>query len=378
MWVVACRSWLNLLSDAAIGTTKKKDHTKMQVEIVKKEQQPHASGEILEFRVNNVESAFANALRRIMLAEIPTLAIEKVTVNSNTSCYHDEMIAHRLGLVPLLSTQVDKYSFPHDCPCGGLQTEPPCEHCQIQGRLRVRCDVSHTSVVVTSHDIAIDPASGVVPMSADPGIWLLTLGRGQEIDVTFRVMKGIAKMHAKYMAVGTVSMQYRMDIRLNDAGLAALPLPERTAWVRRCPAEVFAIDEVSKQVVVERPADCIYCRECLSTEAPFNDLPAPLVAVAPRVSGGRHSVTFRIETTGVMRSIEVVSRAVNILRSKLVRVGDALDEEMKKQGLLGGGGGAVAPPATRGIGIAPTAPIVPNADYMPPDGDDDVIGKKSL
>ena len=43
----------------------------------------------------------ANALRRIMIAEIPTVAIEKVNLYQNTSLLPDEMLCHRLGLVPL-------------------------------------------------------------------------------------------------------------------------------------------------------------------------------------------------------------------------------------------------------------------------------------
>jgi DNA-directed RNA polymerase I and III subunit RPAC1 len=35
------------------------------------------------------------------MAEIPTMAIEKVYVYNNTSVMHDEILAHRLGLVPI-------------------------------------------------------------------------------------------------------------------------------------------------------------------------------------------------------------------------------------------------------------------------------------
>jgi DNA-directed RNA polymerase I and III subunit RPAC1 len=41
--------------------------------------------------------------RRILLAEIPTMAIEKVFVYDNSSILHDEFLAHRLGLVPIFA-----------------------------------------------------------------------------------------------------------------------------------------------------------------------------------------------------------------------------------------------------------------------------------
>ena len=43
----------------------------------------------------------ANALRRIILSEIPTVAIEKVNMWQNTSIIPDENLAHRIGLIPI-------------------------------------------------------------------------------------------------------------------------------------------------------------------------------------------------------------------------------------------------------------------------------------
>ncbi len=48
-----------------------------------------------------IDASIANAFRRILLAEIPTMAIEKVYINNNTSVIQDEVLAHRLGLIPL-------------------------------------------------------------------------------------------------------------------------------------------------------------------------------------------------------------------------------------------------------------------------------------
>ena len=53
--------------------------------------------------------SFANALRRIILVETPTLAIEVVKVIENTSVFHDEFLAHRLGLIPIHSATVNSY-----------------------------------------------------------------------------------------------------------------------------------------------------------------------------------------------------------------------------------------------------------------------------
>ena len=53
------------------------------------------------FDLTGAEPPLANALRRIMIAEIPTMAIEKVEMWQNTSVIPDENLAHRLGLIPI-------------------------------------------------------------------------------------------------------------------------------------------------------------------------------------------------------------------------------------------------------------------------------------
>jgi DNA-directed RNA polymerase alpha subunit len=62
----------------------------------------------LEFDLVGVDAPIANALRRIMIAEIPTMAIERVNMYDNTSIIQDEVLAHRLGLIPV---QADPNQF---------------------------------------------------------------------------------------------------------------------------------------------------------------------------------------------------------------------------------------------------------------------------
>lgn len=55
----------------------------------------------LTFDVAGIDASLANALRRILLSELPSVAIEHVFVVDNTSVVACEILAHRLGLVPL-------------------------------------------------------------------------------------------------------------------------------------------------------------------------------------------------------------------------------------------------------------------------------------
>ena len=60
-----------------------------------------AARDELEFDLEGVEAPVANALRRILLAEVPSVAVESVWIQNNTSILQDEILAHRIGLVPL-------------------------------------------------------------------------------------------------------------------------------------------------------------------------------------------------------------------------------------------------------------------------------------
>ncbi|KAL7557302.1 hypothetical protein ACA910_016262 [Epithemia clementina (nom. ined.)] len=64
-------------------------------------ERPSPNELVLEFI--HVDTSFVNALRRILLAEIPTVAIENVYISKNSSIIHDEVLAHRLGLVPIMA-----------------------------------------------------------------------------------------------------------------------------------------------------------------------------------------------------------------------------------------------------------------------------------
>lgn len=85
-----------------------------------------------------IDAAIANAFRRILLAEVPTMAVEKVLVYNNTSIVQDEILAHRLGLIPIHAdpvflnigtkeTKVAQRSTPCSSGCrSGARGTPRC------------------------------------------------------------------------------------------------------------------------------------------------------------------------------------------------------------------------------------------------------------
>src|SRR3989339_2182422 len=85
----------------------------------------------IRFLLKGTVPAFANLLRRVILEEVPVMAIEDVEFRKNSSILYDEMIAHRLGLLPL-STDLKSYNLPSECKCEGKG----CARCQLKLTLK--------------------------------------------------------------------------------------------------------------------------------------------------------------------------------------------------------------------------------------------------
>lgn len=79
----------------------------------------------ISFILDDSTPAFANSLRRIIISEIPVLAIDSIDVSENTSILFDEIIAHRMGLLPLNFDPKD-FNFSGECSCKGKGC-PSCE-----------------------------------------------------------------------------------------------------------------------------------------------------------------------------------------------------------------------------------------------------------
>ena len=65
----------------------------------------------LSFNINkDVQASFVNALRRVVLSNIPNLGFcyepekyRSITIKENTTGLHDEFLAHRISLIPVIN-----------------------------------------------------------------------------------------------------------------------------------------------------------------------------------------------------------------------------------------------------------------------------------
>lgn len=119
-----------------------------------------------KFELKETDASMANALRRVMIAEVPTIAIDLVEIEVYSSVLNDEFIAHRLGLIPLTSERAMSMRFSRDCDaCDG---DGQCEFCSVEFQLRAKC-ISDQTLDVTSRDLYSSDHT-VVPVDfSDPG-----------------------------------------------------------------------------------------------------------------------------------------------------------------------------------------------------------------
>jgi DNA-directed RNA polymerase alpha subunit len=153
----------------------------MKIENLKKDDKK------LKFVLADSNFRLANAVRRSAIGYVPSMAIENVTVYENTSPLYEEMIVHRLGLVPL-TTDLKTYNLRDECKCNGKG----CALCQLSLILEKSGPGVVYSGDLKSRDPKIGPVYDKIP--------LVKIRGDQKIKMEMTAKLGFIKEHAKYQA----------------------------------------------------------------------------------------------------------------------------------------------------------------------------------
>ncbi|KAG5870985.1 hypothetical protein JTB14_013456 [Gonioctena quinquepunctata] len=282
----------------------------------------------MEFDMIGIHPFLANTFRRLMLSDVPSMAIEKVHIHNNTSIIQDEVLAHRLGLIPL-KADPRLFEYPQE---GSATTEND----SLEFELKIKCtynkeankkdssraeDMYKNNNVYSKH-IKWTPIgnqkerlkeSDVGPI--DPDILIAKMRPGHELDLKLVAVKSYGTDHAKFSPVATVFFRLLPDIKIvkEVEGEAAYRL-------QKCFSPgVISVRQESNGKKVAVVNDARYDTSSRNVFR-YEDLKDAVV-----MSKIQDHFIFTIESVGALQPDVIFKEAVAVLRNKCISLLDELD-----------------------------------------------------
>ena len=259
--------------------------------------------DIARFTLKDTTPAFANSFRRTMIGEVPTLAIEDVMIYENNSALCDEILAHRLGLIPI-RTDLSEYVKRSECSCGG----EGCSSCQAIFTLSVE-----GPCMVRSGDlIPADPRAAPV----NPDIPIVKLEKGQKVVLEARAELNIGLEHTKWQPTLACGYKAYPVITIADNCDAC------GNCVEECPRNVLRVGKKSVEVADGKLEDCSMCRLCEKACMASGIGDKPAISVKP----DNTRFIFVVESDGSLPVREIMTYAFGTIKGNADSLVDVLNE----------------------------------------------------
>lgn len=270
---------------------------------------------LIEFDLIGCLPSIANAFRRVMLSEVPSMAIEKVYMYNNTSIIQDEVLAHRLGLIPL---KADPRLFEYK---SDDTNDEGTDQDTLEYKLKIKCtrrkDVKDTALCdnlyenhsVYSGHIKWVPKGkqGTIYRETDVGsvhdkILISKMRPGHEFDIKLLAVKGVGKDHAKFSPVSTATYRLLPEITMKR------PVSGKDAkTLQSCFSPgVIEIDEEGKA----------YVKDARYDSCSRNVYRYPHLADAVEIARIRDHFIFSVESVGAYPPHDIFIEAVKLLKRK--------------------------------------------------------------
>ncbi len=240
----------------------------------------------LHFLVSNTTPAFMNTLRRIIVEEVPTMAIEEVEFFKNNSVLYDEIIAHRLGLIPL-STDLKHYNLPDECTCKGAG----CAKCQVKFTLKEKGPKTVYAEDLKPTDSEIRPVYPKMP--------IVKLLEGQQLEIEATAQLGRGKDHMKW-SPGLPYYKQTVDINIKNN-----KIKNKEECAAQCPKKILIVKNNNLEVDKNKIYECDLCNAC-------SDHCSEGVSVIPKEG----EFIFYLESWGQLSTKEIIKRAVKEIDDK--------------------------------------------------------------
>jgi DNA-directed RNA polymerase subunit D len=253
----------------------------------------------IKFLLEGVDTAFANTLRRAMVAEVPTMTIDDIFYFDNSSIVPDEIVAHRIGLIPI-KTDLDTYILPQDCDCAA---ELGCPKCRAV--LTLDIEAKDDTVTVYSGDlIPEDPET--VP--SNPIIPIAKLAPKQALRFEAYAQLGKGKEHTKWSPVSVCVYQNTSVVNIKEKSKVQ-------ECIKYCGKEAaMLIGSKLKIIDVQKFEACPLCVELVSHETIIENLI-------------EDEFLFKVESTGALPPQRIVSEAAKVMKIKIAEMINKIDTD---------------------------------------------------
>ncbi len=242
----------------------------------------------MKFIVSGVNNRFMNTLRRFAYGEVPTMAVDTVRFQENTSGMYDEVLAHRIGLIPLT---YDDNAFSYGSKKKVtlvLEKEGPC--------------------VVMSGDMKSTDDS-VVPVYNN--IPIMTLLEHQKLKFEADAILGKGKDHAKWQA-SVFGYKNIPSVKINRQKCTNCK-----KCIDVCPKNVFVMKD--GKVGIDKSFECDLCNRCVEV--------CPDGAVS--VTYDKESFYVDIESVSGLSAEKVLKKALEEMGAHIEKLSKDISKALK-------------------------------------------------
>lgn len=247
--------------------------------------------------IEDVNLYLINSIRRIMLSELPKLAIEDVVIYDNTTTLFDEIISHRLGLIPL-PTDPDLLNFRDECDCDGKG----CPSCTVRYTLSKEGEGT-----VYSGDLQPSESSWRIGEDLIP---IVELFNDQRLILEVESVLGRAKDHAKWQVVTAPGYHLYPHISFDskdkkDVEAFVDELPEGLITIKK--DNTLELSDVSQLPLFESYVD--------KEKADFIS-----------IKRDPHHIQFHFETDGSYTAKKALLKSIDFFQEKLNAFSDMIKD----------------------------------------------------